>query len=86
MGAITLTHEAPRSHSLDLSVRARLIDNARKMVGQHLERIIDWNAETLSDLPDLIASKCRPNLIGSHFHVGAIAQPGFDLIAQSALL
>src|SRR5690242_9899918 len=71
---------------LDRAVRARLVDNAGQLVREHLQRVANRYPEMLSDLVELVAVERGANLLGSHLDILAVAQPGFDLISQSALL
>src|SRR5262249_18802117 len=84
---------AARSSGLQLlrgrlqpSVRARLIDRRRQVLGEDVERLVDRQAEVRSQLPHLLVAERGAELVGRDRHVGPAAEPGLHLRTEPALL
>ena len=63
-----------------------MVDGRRQLMRQYLGELIDRDVEPRSQLPDRVAPEHLLQLLGRDRQVLAIADPGFDLIAEAGLL
>src|SRR5271166_847054 len=69
-----------------LAVGARLVHGERQLVRQHLRHLVDRNVVFGGDLPDRVVAEHLLELVGSDREILAVADPGFDLVAEAGLL
>src|SRR4029077_18090534 len=70
----------------ELTAGACVIDRQRQLVRQYLRQLVDRDVVLGGELLDAVASEHLTQLIGRDRQVLAIADPGFDLIAEAGLL
>ena len=57
-----------------------LINDGRKVLGQHLKCLVDRKPEMLSELSHLLVSESRPQLVSGDREILAAPQPGLNLL------
>ena len=63
-----------------------MVDGGRELLRQHLGQLIDRNTEARRKLLDGVAAEHLLQLLRRNRQVLAVADPGFDLVAEARLL